>query len=192
MAVNSLYPASVRIAISNVMGVHYQIHPTRAWVGTPFTTPGEYVAWDETTIAADVMIEDMIDDMLPLLAAESTVTGYEIFTYASPTSDATPVFIKSLTGKVGTSVATGWFKALQRTYTLLTEFGGLARKVILDEPASNDFDPVFSLGVTADATWINHFLSTGEAWNGRDGGRLVAFRSLKFDLNDKLKRNYGM
>lgn len=191
MTVHSIHPAFVRVAIDNVKGVHYHTHPVREWIGTPFANAGTFEAWDSSSIAADTMIEAMIDDMLPLLADTSTVTGYDIYTMTDVNADPVPVFFKVLTGKVGTSVATGWFEALQRTYTLVTTAGNLVRKVILDEPASNDFDPVYSLGATVDATWIANFTDETNAWAGRDGFRPAAFRSLKFALNGKLKRNYG-
>jgi hypothetical protein len=191
MAIHSLEPAFVRVFIDNPFSNHVHTHPVLAWVGTPFTTPGEFVAWDESPIAADTMIEGMLTDMLPLLSEDSTVTGYEILTMSSPTADPLPVFIKSLTGFVGTSTATGWAKAVQRTYTLLSAAGGLARKVVLDEPSNNNFDAVLSLGATVDADWIAHFLDVSEAWCARDGSRLVAFKSLKYIINEKLKRNYG-
>lgn len=189
---DGLYPGFVRINYTSVYGVHTMTVPTRL---PAFAAPGNiptYDAWDGvSTPAGDVMVEALVDAMLPNNLATTTFVSYDI--YNVPVIDEPPQWIYGdfLTGKVGTLVNTGWAKAVQYTIGFRTALGGLLQVVNLDTPASNTFGNVVGLSAR-DADIATEILSTANAWQGRDGGQPLAFRGISITLNKRLRRKYGM
>lgn len=190
MTVFSLYPAFVRIEYASDYGPHTMTRPTRAWVGTPWDAPGSYVCWDESTIAANTMIEGLITKMLPMLPPEVSVSSYLIYTQADPEAEPMPVFAKNLTGQTGSSLSDAWYPAMQRTYSYLTTANHAAKLILLDAAAVTAFGKVTTLPPGGELDLVNELMLETRAWAGRDDARIVAWRSLTLDTNEALRRKY--
>jgi hypothetical protein len=190
MAINALSPAFVRIFYQSDIGAHIMTRPTRAWTGTPWETIGTYTAWDETTVDADVMIEDFIDLMLPVFTPEVEFTRYMIFTQATPTSEPLAVYAKNLTGKVGTQVTAAQYHAYAKTYSYLSSGGGAAKLVLLDVPTGGVVSKSTVIPGGAEGTLVNYMMADTHAFAARDDDKIVAFLSVSNDVNDALQRKY--
>lgn len=190
MALDGLYPSFVRIHWTSAYAPHVLTMPTRQWTGVA-GTPGQYEAWDASTIAADVMIEALVTAMLPNNLATTTFVSYEIFDV--PVIDEPPVwkYAAFLTAQVGTLVNTGWAKAVQYTMSFKCSDGNLLRVVNLDTPVSNVWGNVVGLSAR-DTDIATEILAPTNAWQGRQGAQPIAFSNITISLNKRLRRKYDM
>lgn len=190
MPLDGLYPSFVKIFYTSAYAPHVMTIPTRQWTGTP-GTPGEYEAWDASTIAADTMVEALITAMLPNNLPTTAFNAYEI--YDVPVIDEPPVwkYAKYVTGQVGTLVNTGWAKSNQYMMTFKCTDGQLLKIVNLDTPVQNDWGNVIGLSAR-DEDIAAEILSAGNAWQGRQGGQPIAFSNITIAQNKRLRRKYDM
>lgn len=190
MPLDGLYPSFVRIFYTTAFAPHVMTIPTRQWSGTP-GTPGEYEAWDASSVTADSMIEAMVAAMLPNNLPSTSFTSYDI--YDVPVIDEPPVwkYTAQLSGQVGTLVNTGWAQAVQYTMTFKCADGQLFKIVNLDTPVGNQFGNVTGLSAR-DADIASAVLNPAYAWQGRQGGQPIAFKGISISLNKRLRREYHM
>lgn len=187
---NSLYPSFVQIAYHSVYAPHIATIPTLQW--TPDSGYGLFETHAGSTIAADDMVEQLIDVLLPFYPSTVGFDSFTIFTMDTPTSPAIPRAFKT-SAEVGSNGTPGNTKAVQGTWTFKTELGGISKIVLLDVGNNNSFEKVTqaTVGVAGQA-FIDEFTSDANGWAGRDGGQPVFFLQLAYTLNEKLRRNYYM
>lgn len=190
MPLDGLYPSFVRINYTSAYAPHTMTIPTRQWTGVA-GTPGQYEAWDASTIAADTMIEALITAMLPNNLPSTSFNSYEIFDV--PVIDEPPVwkFSKYVTGQVGTLVNTGWAKSNQYMMTFKCADGQLLKIVNLDTPVQNDWGNVIGTS-PRDAAIAAEIIGAGNAWQGRQGAQPIAFSNITISQNKRLRRKYDM
>jgi len=190
MTLHSLFPSYVEINYEcQGFGPHTMIRPTRAWVGVPWTGPGQYEAWDESTISASVMVNNFIDLLIPIFTPETSFTGFTIYNLSAPGADPIPVYAELLTGQIGTVVTAIQFATYQKTLSFITAANEAAKIVLLDVPTGG----VISKSRTvsgAEAALVAEFMSETNAWSARDDNRVVAFRTISNGVNDALKKAY--
>jgi hypothetical protein len=193
MAPNSLYPAFVVIDYHSLWGAHKMTIPTRAWDysgGTPAS--GAFADWEEGQKEADVMVNDLVDELAPFFLATTTFDLYTIYTMASATAAPTPVYSAAL-GIDGTSIETEQAKGVQTTFTFRTDLFGIFKLVLLDAPAAAGFDRILSFDASPAALAVLGEVSAlANAWAGRDGGRPNTLVQIAYTLNEKLRREYNM
>lgn len=191
MAPNSRYPAFVVVQYHSPFGIHNKSLCTLEW------NPGGGASGQFNTHNSGVVdAEDMIVDLLTLEAEFMPTTvnydGYTIFTMDTPTSDPVPRYAADISIP-GTVAVPGWYKAAQATWTFRTSLFGIAKVVQLDVATLNSFEKILSGTVSADQiAFIAQYTNPDEGWAGRDGGRPATFVQLAFDLNDKLRAEYGL
>lgn len=188
--VNSLYPACVELDYETPYGIHTMTRPTLAWAGTPFDADNTFATHDAATISANTMIAAFMNACRPIMSDDSAWVGWRIKTFASPTSPAVLVNAISFAPIVGTSTATGFAKAAQRTYSFYTATGGAAKVVMLDQPNNDNWDTIYSLAGGDDEDIQTELTALTNGWAGRDTQRIVAFKSVTFTLNEALRRAY--
>jgi len=190
---NSLYPAYVLINYHSVYGTHKMIIPTRAWQPTNITgTMGSYTAWDTTQVDAEVMINALVATFQPFFLSTSAFDDATIYTLTSPTSPALPQRGAALT-LPGTGTGTGQAKAAESHYSFRDTAFNLAGITFLDAPVNAGFarkDPA-AFSVEDDALKLE-FSAVNRAWSSRAGFRPSVLRKITYDMNGKLRREYGM
>lgn len=192
MTIHSLTPGFVEINYElEGFGPHTMIRPTRAWEGTPWTTPGSYPTWNGGTVSAALMVEDFVDLLLPIYTPAVTFTAYTIYTVAAPGADPVPVYGDLLAGKVGTNVFAGQVASWQNTYNFLTSDGFNAKIVLMDCATGNQVKKTTTV-TGADAALVAAFTDIDNAWAGRDDSRPVVFRRLSVNVNKALKKRYRL
>jgi len=191
MPTDGLVPAYVQIAYHSGFGQHMMTLPTRELTTTGLGDPGSYEAWDFSTIAADVMVEALIDELGLAVPSSIIFDNYTIFRKPTTLDDAQPVFTKTYPVTGAETGLTGQARAVQVTLSFRTEGFGQARLVVLDRPVNGNFgsfiDPT---GDFEDV--IAEFTAVTNAWSGRDGFRPAAYTNTSISLNKRLRRKYGM
>jgi len=194
-AIHSPGPAFVKIEYQSPYAPHVCMIPTKAYEpgGAPFT-PGDFTAWDGTTVLpADTMVEDFIDLLAACHGDDTQFTGYTIFQQEDPDTPAVPVYSKSIAVPGLIVLPAGWDKATQLTMTFRTTAFGIAKLVMLDIPTSDTFGKVIDLTPFANFQAVSDaFTANDQAWSGRDGARPAVFLQYAVDLNDKLRKLYRM
>jgi len=152
---------------------------------------GSFESWSGVDKDAEDMIEQLIDVMLPFFNSLVTFDNAVIFTKATPTSVSFPVASASWVGKDGTNPSATWWQAVQTTVIARTTVFSLAKLVMLDSVAGDNFDPEYiqsaaMLALTAE--WFD--LANG--WSGRVDGRPKTFVKSTQTLNEKLRRAYHL
>jgi len=191
MPTNKLFPAYVQIDYHSAFGTHVMTLPTRALNTTGIGDPGSYEAWDFSTIAADVMVEALIDLLGAAVPAAMTFDAYTLYKVPGIEESPQPVFTKPYL-VIGTAVGlTGHAKANQITVGFKTEAFGDSRIVILDRPANGNYGSFTDPGAELQDV-IDEFILPSNAWAGRDDARPAAFTNVSISLNKRLRRKYGM
>lgn len=187
---NSLFPAFVQINYHSVYAPHVMTIPTLEW--TPDAGYGLFETWAGGTIAADDMVEQLIDVMLPFFPASVGFDAFTIYTMASPTDQAIPRVFKT-SAEVGSNGTPGNSHAVQATWTFKTDEGGISKLVMLDMGNNNSFERVTqaTVGVAGQAL-IDEFTSDANGWAGRDNGQPTFFLQIAYTLNEKLRREYHL
>jgi len=192
MAPNSLSPASIVISYHSAFSAHKMTIPTKEWIPVGFSTPlGGYQAWDSSSCDADTMVDAFIAKLKKLFLPSTSFDEVTIYTQATPTSPNIPRAGKQI-AVVGTSAGTGESAAVSATFNMKTDDNGTVKLVCLDIPiGSNWFAPLFPADFTSDLTDIfDQLADNTNAWAGRDDHRPDIFRTVTFDLNDKLQKMY--
>lgn len=192
MAPNSLSPASVVISYHSAYSAHRMTIPTLAWIPVGFAGDlGGYASWNASARDAEAMIGDLVAKLKVLVPATTLFDEATIYTMATPTSPNIPRASKAL-AVAGTSASTDPSAAVSATFNMKTGGNGNSKIVLLDVPIGNNwFAPIFPADFTTALTDVfDQMNDPNNAWAGRDDEQIQSFRSVTFDLNDKLQKQY--
>lgn len=191
---NSLFPGFIVIDYHSTVGQHKMTIPTRAWNPLGGTTGhGGYVAWDSSDRDADEMVIDLVTELCKICSDEVDFDRYTIYTMADVDAFPVPVAGDTCNALTGVDGTPGWFKAVQFTYTFYdTEFKD-AKLTLLDASSNGDFSKRLPGALSADEQdVVDEFILVSNAWSSRNGARPSTLRSLTVNLNQKLRREYGL
>lgn len=194
MAINSLFPAFVRINYLSSYGVHTMTVPAVDVVLNSPVPSG--FAFNLRGAAVDVDVVDAVSDFVdickPFFRNHVKFVDFTVFTMENPTAQPLPRISRSLT-QVGTNVVAGWDKATQMTLTWRTDEFGLFKIVFLDVATGGDFGKVVDLTTAPNMDALSDYVTADVTWvAGRDGGRPVTFLQASTTLNEKLRRSYKL
>ena len=189
-----LEPAYAKVDYSSAFGAHSHLICTREWnsVGVGGDL-GSYEAWN----GDDVDAEDMWDGFVTVLAAQhlstTTINQVTLFTKADEDSPSLPVASKAYT-TVGLITPPLISRAVSKTLNFRSAGIHAAKIVILDAPHNNtDFNKEFPADwVTADFDMLEILSATNYAFAARDNTRIVSAVSITWNLNQQLRKQYGM
>jgi hypothetical protein len=191
MPTDKLYPAYVNIDYHSQFGTHNMTLCMREITTTGIGDPGTLLAWDESTIAADVMVEALIDLMGAAVPSTITFDAYTLYRVPTVGADPQPIYTAA-PAVVGSLVGlTGQAKAVQVTVGFKTANFGDARIVFLDRPVNGSFGSFSDPGAEVGAVGAE-FMATSNAWAGRDNFRPAVLTNVSITLNKRLRRKYGM
>ncbi len=191
MPTDKLFPAFVKIDYHSAFGAHVMTLCTRELATTGIGDPGSYEAWDFSTIAADVMIENFIDLFAAAIPAAMTVDAYTIYKVPTIGAPPQPVYTSPYVTVGSAAGLTGQAKAVQVTIGFKTELFGDARIVVLDRPVNGSFGSFTDPGAEFAALGAE-FMAATNAWAGRDNARPAALTNASITLNKRLRRKYDM
>lgn len=189
-----LEPAYGKLSYHSPYGSHSALIPTLAWLPSNITGQlGSYVAWDSVPRDGEDMWDTLIALLAPFHDPTTTYDLLQIFTKADENAPAIERVAKSL-AVAGTSAAGGVRQAVQATFNFKTTGAQPLKLVFLDAPhGSGQFVKQTFATFNADALALfGELTSTASAWAGRDNTRPQSFLSVTYDLNDKLRKRYGM
>lgn len=187
---NSLHPGFIVIEYHGPYGPHKMTLPTREPIYSGIGDLPEYQAWDDSTIQADDMVNGLVDMFADFL--DNTITFDAFTVWHVPSVGADPIWVYSAPiNTTGTATQTGTQKATQRTYTIRTTEGGVAKIVLLDTKTANSFEKSITVS-TEESAFLAQFMGTNRAWSGRDGGQPIVFHALTITLNESLRKAYHM
>lgn len=191
---NDLYPGFCLVEYHSNKGQHKMTLPTRNWNPLGGTTGhGGFEAWDSSDRDADEMIIDLVTELCKICSDEVDFDRYTYYQIDEPGASPHPVASDTLDALTGIDGTPGWFLAVQFQYTMYdTEFG-TSKLVLLDASSNNNFAKRLPGGLSADELApFTEFSKVTNAWSSRNGARPSALRSLTVDLNDKLRKEYGL
>lgn len=188
----SLFPAFVRVEYQSANAPHVMIIPTTQWNDPGDGTDGTFDDHLGGAIAADTMVQALVDELAKFFTSGASFTSYTIYTLATTLADPQPRFTEQLT-QVGVSISTSWQKAVQLTVTARTTLFQLAKLVLLDAASENTWDRITALPGSGNVfdLWAE-WSATTNGWSARGGGRPAAFLQVSKTLNEKLRRQYHM
>lgn len=189
MAENSLSPAYVEVNYHSTWSPHVMTIPTLAWnPGAPY---GDFETHAGGAIAAEDMVDALIEVLKAFIPASVAFDGYTIFTKETASAPSIPRAFKA-SGVVGTAPIS-WSKATQLTISAKTDEGGDARLVLMDAATGNDFDLVTPSTMSASYTALfAEWFADTNGWAGRDNGLPYYFTQASKTLNEKLRKQYHM
>lgn len=190
----SLYPCFFRMFYRTRFAAHSQTVPLLGWnpasVGHP---QGTLLNHAGVQIDAADFLDAWADITKGFWPATTTIGEAIIYTMDAAVGPAIPRAGHDL-ATVGTNVNTGWDEAVQLTITQRTTLFNKAKYVFLDTPSDNDFNKYTS--TTGLSTVFTDFIAfTQDLDNpccGRDRGAPNIFMSLIHELNDGLRKQYGL
>jgi len=194
MAPGSLFPCSVAINYSNSYGRHKMTIPLNEW--SPVSgghIAGTNLAWDETQVDTDTMINGLVDLLKVFQPTDCTFTDYTISTYASFTDPGVPKVSKPIVTGVGTGGAV--IPATQATYNFKTTGFKPFKIVLLDTRVSSDFGPLKSLVSPANDDEIalrDFIIDDANAFMGRQNEQPAVLTQVTYTLNEKLRKSYRL
>jgi hypothetical protein len=194
VAPNSLYPAFVRLDYHSIWGAHVAIIPTRQWFPTSITgVLGSFENWASVPIDAEVMINELVDVLVPFHLTTTIFDTATVYTMASPTAPAIPQNAAAL-GQVGTTTNTSHAKATQNCFVFRSTTNGKLKIYLLDAPTIGG-----AFAKVLPGAWNSVMLDLfttlalpNNAWAARDGGKPNNAMSCTSTLNEKLRKEYGM
>lgn len=190
----SLDPAFIRLDYVSVWGPHVHLIPTKEWLPTSLTgAMGSYVNWLGTPIDGEEMIDNLVAVFAGLHKDNTNYTLATVYTKDGVDAPAIPVATKAL-AVAGTSILTTHAKAIQATMNMRTAGVQPVKLVFLDVPHSaGDFDKEtpFTFSVIEEAIF-SEFMSSSNAWAGRDNTIPAAAISVTWNINQSLRKRYGM
>lgn len=190
----SLQPSYVRLDYSSPFGTHSQSLPTVQWLPTSITgAMGSYVAWNTVPVDAEAMIDDFVTLAKAFLGTDYSYDLATVFNFDMAANKFIPVALKSL-GVAGTGATAQPRKAVSQTFNLRSVGGQAAKIVFLDASiGAHDFDKQTILDVSPAAlALVAEYADTGNGWAARDNTRPNALISVTYDVNDALRKQYGM
>jgi hypothetical protein len=189
-----LEPAFVKFDYTSAFGAHSHLICTKTWLPTSVTgTMGSYVAWNGTPCDAEAMIIAMTTQLAEQHQNTTTYNLATIFTKADESSPAIPVATKTLTS-VGANTSAVHTRAIQKTMNFRTVGIHAAKLVFLDVPHGiTDFNKQFPVDFSvAENDLVDVFDGDVWAWAGRDNTQILAPVSITWNLNQQLRKQYGM
>lgn len=194
MTPGSLFPCSVTINYTNAYARHKMTIPLTEW--SPVSgghVAGTNLAWDETQVDTDTMIQGLVDLLKVFQPTDCTFTDYTISTYASFTDTGVPRVSKTLTTAVGTGGAV--IPASQATYNFKTTGYKPFKIVLLDTRVSSDFGPLSALASPANDDEIalrDFIIDDSNAFMGRQNEQPTILTRVTYTLNEKLRKSYRL
>lgn len=190
---NNLYPSFVQVKYHSAYGNHTMTLPTLRWNADELGLPGTFDTHDAAGIAADVMVEALVDTFLGFYPDTVIFDSYTIFN--APTLSMplvfNPVYAASLAQAGADDTPTGVDKAVQYTIGYRTTTFGRSQIVFLDIPAGNTWGNVTTPNAAVDAVTAE-WTAASNGWAGRDNGRPFTFTNITISHNKRLRRKYGM
>jgi len=190
----SLDPAFVRLDYVSVWGPHVHLIPTKEWLPTSISgTMGSYVDWTSTPVDAEAMIDDLVAAFAPIHKDNTNYTLATIYTKDGVDAPAIPVATKALS-VAGSSALTTHAKAIQATFNMRTLGVQPFKLVFLDVPHSGgDFDKETPFTFSAaEIAIFAEVMNPARAWAGRDNTQGAAAISVTWNINQSLRKRYGM
>lgn len=191
----SLYPAFLDMAYHSAYGSHHAIIPTREWSNVPLVPLallGSYMNWNEIVCDGEAMVDAYVDAFLEFFPSTTLVDTVTVFTMADEDAPKIPRAIKAY-GQAGTDATSAWSKAVQKTWTLRDVNFNVAKYVMLDCLAVGGFDKVTDISGSAESlAYVGTMTSSSWAFSSRAGFKPLSLQSVATDINDKLRKEYGM
>lgn len=188
---DGLQDSYVKIGYHSAFAVHSHTIPTRPLITTGLGDAGTIENWNGAPVAADTMVEALIDLFGPTVPSTTVYDKYTLYTWNPTTKIFNPVFEKAYSVTGSAAGLTGQAKAVQGTISFRTLGFGLLKLVFLDRPYNNTWGNL--LTAPADyATVIAEITDADNAWSGRDNTRPFNFTNVSISLNKRLRRKYGM
>jgi hypothetical protein len=193
MTVYDLFPGYVLLDYHSTFGAHKAILPTRAWNAASVTgVLGSYENWASNPVDAEAMIDDLVTALLPFHHTSTEFDAATIYTIAAVGDPAIPRAGKALTA-VGSSSSALQRKAVTQTWVFRDTGWNISKLVLMDTPIGINFDKVTDITGSADALALaSEWTSDVNAWSSRANLQPDQFRNIVYDLNDKLRKEYGM
>ena len=189
-----LEPAYAKIDYSSAFGAHSHLICTKEWnpVGVSGDL-GSYINWDGDPFDAELMVDELVAVLQDQHLSTTTINQVTLFTKADEVSPSLPVASKAYAA-VGSIAPPLISRAVSKTLNFRTVGIHAAKIVILDAPHNNsDFNKQFPADwVTADNDLLTVLSSTEHAWAGRDNTRINSAVSITWNLNQQLRKQYGM
>lgn len=189
-----LYPSFLKVDYTTAFGVHVHVIPTRAW--NPVSVSGalgSYENWDGTPRDAEDMIGDLVAKMAPIHKDDTLISLVTIFNKSSTTAPAIPVASKAL-AVAGTSALTTHAKAITAQFNFRTVNFHPVKLVFLDvpHPATDFLKENLATTSVANAALALEFMSSANAWSGRDNTAPNTLISVTWNINQELRKQYKM
>lgn len=189
-----LSPAFGRVDYTTGFGAHSHLICTREWnpVGSGGAL-GSYEPWAGGVVDAESMWDDFINAMAAMHQSTTTINLLTLFTKADESSPSLPVASKAYS-VAGTGVAAVHTRAIQKTFNFRTAGIHPAKLVFLDVPHDvTDFNKQFPSSWSADDnTLFTQFAASINAFAGRDNTQIASPVSITWNLNQQLRKQYGM
>jgi hypothetical protein len=166
--------------------------PTRQWFPVDITgSLGSFEAWNTSTIDAEVMVSSIIAYLSTFVPSSFHFDAATVYTQADAEAPNIPQRSIALSD-VGSSTNTGNSQAVSCTWNFKTTANGNAKLVLLDVPLRASWlRRLTAADFTSDDNGLaTTFMSDTNAFSGRDDTKPSVFRSITFDVNDKLQRAY--
>jgi hypothetical protein len=187
-------PTFIQIDYTSAYAPHsMRLHATE-WNPVPITGGmGSFTNWNGTPRDAEEMIDDFLLDLKELMNPYSTITLATIFTKPTESAPSIPVASKSL-AIVGTNALTTHDKAIQSTVNMRTTLFHPVKLVSLDVPHDGtNFDKQnISTAGTSYVAVYNELRGDDNAWCGKDGAQIGSLISITWNINQALRKQYGM
>jgi hypothetical protein len=189
-----LEPAFVKIEYTTGFGAHSHLICTREWnpVGVGGAM-GSYTNWLGGNSDAEQMLDDLVAEMAHQHQNTTTINQATIFTKADEVSPSLPRAVKAYT-TAGTGTAAVHTRAIQKTFNFRTVGIHAAKMVFLDVPHDvTDFNKQFPSSWSANDLALFALLNDDlNGWAGRDNTKIVSEVSITWNLNQQLRKQYGM
>ncbi len=192
MALHDPGPYFIEILYAAAGVPHTMRRSTKDWVDpADADEPGTFDTWNGGSVAADEMIQDFVELLLPFYAADTEFLGATLFHVPVADGPANPVRQFAFTGAIGTDVSASWAQAVQISINMRTQSFNQMRVVLLDAVSGNDFSKQFAPNVNV-APLVAMLINGDKGWAGADNARPFGFESTTLTLNEKLRRAYHM
>lgn len=195
MTVHSLFPAYGQIAYHSAYGAHTAIIPTKEWFSSPLVPGnvlGNYTNWSSVPCDGEEMWDDYVDTFLEFFPSTTLVDTVTIYTKATEDAPAIPRALKAY-GQAGTDATAAWSKAVQKTWTMRDTDFNIVKAVMLDCLAVGGFDKITDISGSAESlAFFGALSSSAWAFASRAGFRPNSLQSVATDINDELRKQYGM
>ena len=150
-----------------------------------------YTTWGGDPINGDVMLTDYTALAKRFMQNDSEFLN-AVF-WATLDGDTKPTALAAAPINVpGDAGYTGWYEAVQRTWSFKTSGFNFLKNVMLDSPTGNAFGRYSGTLDTDGDNFVAYILGDTHAFSGRDLLRPAAFWSLTITLNEKLRREYHL